>query len=422
MSGTTKKKILVIDDEWQVRKEVYDNVLSTKFEIDYIKNPDDFFGKTDLDKYSAFLSDIVLANWKTRERKPQEIMPILEKIKPFNKPVFLVSSHFDTLINNNRLTPTLLDVVKKSIPLESLFVYKEFEEESYRRDNPKDSIYVESIMSLIYLKILQYDEEQKKKEAIKADIGIVCALGEELSPIIKKLKNKQVIEGLPASRGTIITKSGREIKVVAVSQDEMGTEDAAILGTLIIKEFKVNHLFMTGVCGGRSNKVKIGDLIIPSEVIAYQRGKIDNGRLLLDVGSMQSNVLNRQIYENNCDIILSEIFDEYIEILKTKGKSLNIETPKIKFDEMACGSNVINDSEEDLLGKISNDVAKRKLSSVDMESYAILRLSKFLNVKCSVMKSVMDLTKDKNDDYKEYACYVSANFLIKVLQDEIYKI
>jgi len=78
---------------------------------------------------------------------------------------------------------------------------------------------------------------------------------------------------------------------------------------------------------------------------------------------------------------------------------------------------VINKCNE--LDIIANDVSKPKLCAVDMESYALYRASKFFpNVKVTLIKSVMDKTSDKNDKYKAFASYVSAEYLYYLLYND----
>lgn len=414
-------KILIIDDEWKERENTYSDVLSEKYIIQHIENPTNLFVEVENKQVDCYLIDVVLENWKANIDQPQELMPILEAIKNKNVPIFLVSRQYNTLINNSGLTPLLNEIIKRNISIESFFLWNDFEKEAHRRERQEIKNFTASIGSLIELKILQFNKVLSIIEEKKADIGIVCALGLELKPIIDNIEERwtEKKDNITYTRGFIKTVNGKIIKVVAVQQEDMGTEDAAIIGSLLVKDYNVKHLFMPGVCGGRDGKVKIGDIIIPSEAIAYQRGKFENHVLEFDAGSAQSNVAVNQIFENASDNILHDIFINFTQKLsQEEGKTLKIERPKIHFNQIACGAQVVDTP--NILDEIAKDVGKRKLCGVDMESFSIYRLNRFLDVKSLVIKSVMDLTQDKDDEYKEYAAYVSANFLIRVLRDEIY--
>jgi nucleoside phosphorylase len=84
---------------------------------------------------------------------------------------------------------------------------------------------------------------------------------------------------------------------------------------------------------------------------------------------------------------------------------------------MASGGGVIDKPNE--LDNIAKQVSRPKLCSVDMESYAIFRVCQLLNVKSSVIKSVMDLSNNKSDKYKDYACYLAANFFYSIINDGV---
>ena len=56
-----------------------------------------------------------------------------------------------------------------------------------------------------------------------------------------------------------------------------------------------------------------------------------------------------------------------------------------------------------------------------MESFGLYRVSDMLDVKTMVIKSVMDLTNKKSDDYKPYAAFMAANYLYQLLYREVIK-
>jgi len=269
------------------------------------------------------------------------------------------------------------------------------------------------------------NENATYKSENEADVGIICALSEERKPFFDNFNDdelEKITRGeIQYQKGVIITKNGKLIRFVTVIQQEMGTVDAAAIGAMLVKEFMVKHLFMIGVCGGREEvKVKIGDIIIPTDSVAYQRGKLTEKGLELAVGHSQTNVSSKMIFDD-CRSIIDKIFEQYMnKRIKEKKGGLSVQNPSIHYEPMACGENVVDKANE--LNKISEDVAQRKLCAIDMESYAILRLNKFLNIKTVVIKSVMDLANNKSDEYKEYAAYVSANFLYEILKEEVYEI
>ena len=402
----SRLKLLIIDDEWESRKDVYEKVLSSDFDISAINKPSDI-NESNADGY---LVDVVLNNWITDKGEPQELIPILETLKEKGTPIILVSKKYDVLLQNNQLTNTINRIIKEDLPVKSFLAWRDFEKEY---DYLEKGIIDHTVQSSIKFWLLRDITHKREKEA---DIGIICALQEELNPFLVNFQNgtleRTPLENLSCKKGVIKTKNNKTIKFVTAIQEEMGTVDAATIGTMLVKDFNIKHLFMIGVCGGRDGKVNIGDIIIPTDSVAYQRGKITDKGLDLEIGHSKTNISPKGIFDNDCTEIINGIYQKY------KGKRDSM--PKIYFNPIACGENVLNKRKE--LDKISKDVAQRNLCAIDMESYAILRLNKFLNIKTIVIKSVMDLASNKSDGYKDYAAYMSANFLFEILKEEIYEV
>jgi len=126
----------------------------------------------------------------------------------------------------------------------------------------------------------------------------------------------------------------------------------------------------------------------------------------------------KMIFENKCDSLIQDIFKSFMTEQIDKGIAISVQRPNLRFNEMACGESIINKEGE--LDRIAEELNKPKLCGVDMESYAVYRLHEIIDIKTLVIKSVMDLSSNKSDKYKVYACYISANFLIEVLKREIY--
>jgi nucleoside phosphorylase len=416
-----KFRLMIIDDDWIHRHEIYKSVLTSDFEIISVESPDKLFLDIEEKTVDGYLVDIVLNNWRNSEGNPQELIPVLEAIG-HDKPISLVSSAYETLLQKNTLTLTINEIITKGLLVNSFFVWQDFEKEAYLKKDKTSTSFTNNVVSSLKI----YMSRQRKINALahenSADVGIICALGEEIKPILTHLEDIKTgsINNIHFHKGILRTNSGNAIRVVAAIQQEMGTVDAALVSSILAKEFRLNHLFMTGVCGGRDKFAEIGDIIIPHDIYAYQKGKITDKGFEINLSNSKSNINEKMIFENKCEDLIQDIFKSYITKEIEKGFSLGVQRPVMRFQELACGESVINKAGE--LDRISKEVKKPKLCGVDMESYAIYRLNETMNIKTLVIKSVMDLTSNKNDKYKEYAAYISANFLIEVLKHEIYKI
>ncbi len=416
-------RILIIDDEWSSRKKTYENVLSNDLEIVAVENGSELFDKIQKVQVDGYLVDMVLDKWRTNDDKPQELIPVLERIGIF-KPIFLVSRQIGTLVENNQLTSIINKIIEKGLLLKSFFAWNDFEKENRLKNN---LVQTSNINKTILVHILSHVKIEKQKEEKIADIGIVCALNEELMPFLSSRENlfpakDETIEGIsiPFKRGVITTKSNKKIKYVAVISPFMGMVDCSYSSSILISEFKIKHLFMIGVCGGRDTEdIGIGDIIIPRESVAYQQGKLDDSNFILNpsYAPQSSNIMSSIGSDNECmSGYLENINRKYRQVRQAEAK-LYSHIPVIHEDEMACGEVVVNKMGE--LDKIANEVNRRKLCSIDMESYALYRSNFFFNnVKVTLIKSVMDKTKNKNDKYKSYAAHIASEYLHELLYNE----
>lgn len=409
-----KKKLLVIDDRWDGRAETYLKVLASDFEVIPVEKGSQLFEMISTQEVDAYLVDIVLSRWRDKNDNPQQVLPVLEKIEK-NKPIILVSGEYENLLKDEKLTPLINSIIDKDYNVNSFLIWSDFVKAAETQDIDN----TETIQSKIKLDILKNKKFEIKKAEKRFDFAIICALGEELKPFMDKAQiiDNVIVENIHINICRFSTKTGNELRYMTVQLEEMGSIDSAIVTSKVVSEFKIEHVFMIGVCGGRDGNVKIGDIIIPHEIVAYQNGKIGEEGFRINIGYAKSKGNIKGAIENKCDQIINNIFEKYIHDNAKKGIVLSVNRPSLVFDPMACGAVVINKVGE--LERISEETAKPKLCAIDMESFSIYRICEILNIKASVIKSVMDLSSDKSDKYKDYAAYISANFLYDILYNEI---
>jgi len=417
-----KFRLMVIDDNMETRGSVYETVLRNEYELFLVGEPNNLFIAIENEEVDGYLVDVVLNRWIDKDTgKPQELIPVLERLQK-DKSISLVSQEYSTLLVDDKLTVTINSIIEKRINVNSFFVWNDFEKTAYEIQNNQNQNQTKTIVSTIKLSILRNSKVRKVEEENGYDVGIFSALSEEIEPFNDLLQEKKDLNigEIQYSKGFITTRSNKRLRIITSHQQEMGMVEAGIIASLLINEFKIKHVFMIGVCGGREGHSKIGDIVIPHEIVTYQKGKINGDGLQNRPGFAMSKVKERMIFENKCDKIIKRIHEKVIRKCNTKGKPTDIEKPNLLFDVMACGDCIINKS--GMLDGIAIDVAKDKLCSVDMESYSILKVSEFLPVKTIVIKSIMDISSNKNDKYKMAAIYLSAYFLFEVLKEGVYAI
>lgn len=404
-----KKHILVIDDDLQNRKDKYAAALEEKYEVDYTEKADLIFDVIKKVKVDLYIVDLNLSAFKNpRTMQPLTVDTILCTIGK-NKPIILLSGTYKELMDNGILTPIIKDAAEEGYNVCSFFTWDEI----LRVSGDDGQEYKDALYSRI--------DFFMNKDRAPYDFGVVCALEEELAPFMEKAVSDSIkqdtISGIHYKKCVLKTQSGRELNFIAACSSNMGIADAGIIATHMASQLGVKTIYMVGVCGGRESAgVNIGDVIIPSESIAFQRGKLMENGFSADVESAKPKE-SGIVRSNNVKEILSYLFDEYTsDYLKRNRSTLPLQEPNIHYHAMACADYVIDKKEE--LDRISQTTARRKLCAVDMESYAIFRVGEILNVETMVIKAVMDLTNNKSDKYKPYAAYMAANYLYQLLYRE----
>jgi len=116
-----------------------------------------------------------------------------------------------------------------------------------------------------------------------APIGILCAMDQEQALLVAALGDSAVLPGvgLEARRGRL---DGREVVVAAAG---VGKVRAAGTATLLVERLGCRALVLSGVAGGLSASLGLGDLVIADHVIDVDYGRLtDSGRLVYQPGTL----------------------------------------------------------------------------------------------------------------------------------------
>jgi nucleoside phosphorylase len=197
--------------------------------------------------------------------------------------------------------------------------------------------------------------------------------------------------------------------------NRMGSVESSITTSKIYKN-GTNVLIMSGVCGGRKSEgVELYDLIIASDVVDIITGKYE-GNTFVPIGYQEPT--NEQLIDHLSESQrLNEIKNRMYSLIPNNknSKRLNeiINNLNIKIGVMACGPFVLKSGEFlEIKSKEIND----KIIGFEMESYGVMRATKFINNPNNlslVVKSVMDFTDEHKSDsvigepVKSIAAYIS---------------
>ena len=135
----------------------------------------------------------------------------------------------------------------------------------------------------------------------------------------------------------------------------------------------LRYVFLVGVCGGRANKVSLGDVVVSKAIHGYTDLKVTPGKFI-----------NRSHCLLNTD-------DDFYRFLS----QANHKKDNVKFGIVLSGPWLIADAEmqEKLMQMCSEAIA------FEMEGAGVARACQQEKVGCLVVKGVCDLANvDKNDD------------------------
>jgi len=255
------------------------------------------------------------------------------------------------------------------------------------------------------------------------DVAVLCALRDpELERVLDLMTSVEEIQA--TSRGGIPSRTvykghltplrgtGYQPTIVAAHQARTGMVDAAILSAELLIRWRPHLLAMTGVCGGRASEgVRVGDLIVPTEIVLYGSGKHTDAGFEAEpqVISLEQGLAHR--VSAAARSIAFQVSQEW--------PGPHRDAIQVHTAPLACGEAVV-----DKKGMLDEEIAKihRKIAGVDMESFSVVRATQILadsETVPFVVKGVMDLTHRKQQEQdKEFAAFASARFLYHFVLSE----
>ena len=405
-----RKQIFIVDDDLQNRKGFYVGALSEWYDLSFTENADNLFYDIKNSKADLYIIDLDLTGFNNpRSNTPLTADDVMGEIGKM-KPIIILSGTYKQLMDKGRLTPFITFSAEEGYNICSFFTLDEI----IKAAKNESSAEREALRAKIDFAI-----EKNRKPY---DFGVVCALEEELEPFMEKAVAESIsigqISGVKFKRAILKTEKGKELRFVAAFSTNMGIADAGVIASTFVTKLGIETIYMIGVCGGREKGgVSIGDIIIPKESVAFQRGKLTKDGFSPDIQSAKPKEGGMILYDKSKGLLDSLFYAYTMKMAKEQKKSLSLEAPKVVYDVIACADYVIDKEGE--LDKIADMVSHRKLCGVDMESYAIFRVGEVHDVNTMVIKSVMDLTEKKSDEYKSYAAYIAANYLYQLLFKEV---
>lgn len=206
----------------------------------------------------------------------------------------------------------------------------------------------------------------------------------------------------------------KKVSLVVAKLNEMGLVSAARQTECILNELHPKLVCMCGICAGIKGKVEKGDLIVAEKTWDYGNGKIlpkeggyyynfdaEPNQIQLDAGVLAKIKKYGQECLDLANVLWKEKYGE-----ETKYAS------NLRVGALPSGAAVVQD--EKLIEELVIPQHRKSLG-IDMETFAVYyachcnkNSPKFIS-----MKAVVDFADaNKDDEYHEYASYISAHTLL----------
>ncbi len=198
-------------------------------------------------------------------------------------------------------------------------------------------------------------------------------------------------------------------KVAFAHLSQMGLVSATHTTEALLQKFKPRVLIMTGICGGFSDHVNIGDVVVADKSWDWQAGKWTENQVLLSAPDQKEAASDLIAIVPNIESKLNDFQSNF------QGNTPNIR-PKLIIDPMVSGSSVVASTD---IQKAFRD-QHRKMAAVDMECYGMYYAAAVTTAptpKTICIKSVSDLAdREKSDNFQNYCSYMSACVALELIK------
>lgn len=246
-------------------------------------------------------------------------------------------------------------------------------------------------------------------------IGIMGALPEEISGVIALLQDK--VEHRLGKRmyytGTINNQQ------VVVVYSRIGKVAAAATVTTLILEFKITELIFTGVAGGISPELKIGDIVIGTELVQHDMDAFPLFPTYEIPLIGQSHFKASQEHINRATTTIQHIFDnEYLHRVITPADldQFNIYQPQLHLGLIASGDQFFRDQaqKDQLLSGLPQTLC------VEMEGAAVAQICYEFGIPFVVIRTISDeADKHSTIDFNKFTEKISNIYSIEIIKNII---
>lgn len=254
---------------------------------------------------------------------------------------------------------------------------------------------------------------ENENESFIYDVVVLNALRKpELEAVYKswplELSDEKLVGSNINCKTGYLNINNKVLKIACAHLNQMGPIAATHSTEVVLRQFRPRVLIMTGICGGFSDVVSVGDVVVADKSWDWQAGKWTEGESLQSASDPKEADYELVALAKTIDADMESFYQQYPEY-----KPRNY--PKLIPAPMVSGSSVV----------ASADIQKvfrgqhRKMAAIDMECYGVYyscanHSGQATKVIC--IKSVSDLAdRAKDDDFHKYCSFISASVALKLI-------
>lgn len=202
--------------------------------------------------------------------------------------------------------------------------------------------------------------------------------------------------------------SDSEFYEVAITQSpDMANVDSALLTSDALHHWNPNAAVMVGIAAAASDELRLGDIVVGSDIYYYERGKVKPDGVKPEPKMYPADAT---LWNN-----VNALPEWNTEILAARPDG-TADRPKVRKGVIASGEKVI--ASEVVRSQIAS--GHRKILAIEMEGYGFSAAvwQSFQQVRHIVIRCICDLAdSSKNDEWHAYAAAAAAGFAKHFLFD-----
>jgi adenosylhomocysteine nucleosidase len=241
-------------------------------------------------------------------------------------------------------------------------------------------------------------------------IAILGAMPEEIQLLeseMSHIKTKNVL-GFQFKTGKL---NGKKI---VLTETGIGKVNAAVVTTLIIKEFHPESVIFTGIAGGISEALKQGDIVIGNKLTYHDYGRLTNEGLNTNATRNPITKQLNPLYFSSDSLLVLQALSAAKEVTLQKMSS-EASLPNISVGTIVTGDTFVTSSTA-----VSNFEKTLQASATEMEGAAIAQVCFQQNIPFLIIRSISDKANEKASvdfqTFKKIASDNSATLVKEILK------